>query len=339
MALNQADAEGGKSTIYTIADELGVSASTVSRALSRPEIVRESVRILILDTAARQGFQINRQARGLATGSIGLIGVAVFDIVNPFIPPLIRSIDRAVRQLGHSIVLLDMHSPDGNDPQALQDLSHQVDGLIVSSPHMAEQELLDAVRQVPTALVNHDVGGLASVLCDNGPALHAAADRLAAQGHRKVLCIPGPPHSWAAEQRRSALRAWAAEHTGDIDLIEAEPRKATFESGRRSAPEIIDSGASAVLVFDDLFATGVVSGMAEFGHFPPKHYSLVGCDDVLLATTLTPQLSTIAAPFHELGQLSVQSLMKTMAGETPASLVLQGRFVERGTTGPCSRIG
>ena len=82
-----------KPTIYSIAASVGVSASTVSRAFNRPAMVREELREEILAVARDQGYQTNRAARELVTGTSAFIGVAIVDITNPFIPPLIREIE------------------------------------------------------------------------------------------------------------------------------------------------------------------------------------------------------------------------------------------------------
>src|SRR5690625_5381679 len=77
-----------RATIYSIASTVGVSPSTVSRAFSRPEMVKSELREKILTTARELGYAPNRAARGLATGRTGVIGMLVPDVANPFFPPL-----------------------------------------------------------------------------------------------------------------------------------------------------------------------------------------------------------------------------------------------------------
>src|SRR5690625_1875944 len=94
-------------TIYSIARECGVSASTVSRALSRPEVVNAEVREQIHAAANRLGYQPNKAARGLATGKAGMVGLLVPDITNPFFPPLVRAIQQAASTQDRSVLLMD----------------------------------------------------------------------------------------------------------------------------------------------------------------------------------------------------------------------------------------
>lgn len=320
-------------TIYSIAQELGISASTVSRAFSRPQMVKESVRQRILETAARQGFQVNRTARGLATGKTGLIGVAVRDLTNPFVPPLVRAIDSVARSQDASVLLWDMQVNEPDVGAGLHRLSQQVDGLVVMAPRDQIEQFQEIAADKPMVVINQQIPGIASVCCDNTQALHAAANHLQELGHEQFLVLGGPKNSWAAGMRIAAMDEWAHNRNG-VAMIEGGRWDATFEAGKQSAATVIDSGASAVFTFDDFFACGVVAGLAELGYEVPKDFSVVGCDDVLLARTLTPQLTTLRAPFEEIGQAAMDQLNQVMAGAGGQEVTLVGEFVKRGTTGP-----
>jgi len=322
-----------KPTIYSIAAALGVSASTVSRAFSRPELVRAELRERILSVAKEQGYQTNRAARELVTGTSAFIGIAVVDITNPFIPPLVREIDERIRGLGRSPVLLDLSSAGESAVGELRNLASQVAALVIVAPRMADDELRQAVGAVPTLLVNHRVSGFPSVLCENTAALREAAASLERLGHRRLLVLTGPEGSWAAQQRASALREWA-DQSPEIELMALGPINGAFDAGRSMAPEIISSGATGVLAFDDMLACGVIAGLLDAGHNVPNDYSVIGCDDVLLARTTTPQLSTIAAPVEELGSAVALGLTALLAAEMPDDQVHEGTFLPRGTTAP-----
>src|SRR5699024_1159551 len=90
-----------------IATAVGVSAATVSRAFSRPDMVRSEMREQILKTAQQMGYAPNRAARGLVTGRTGVIGMLVPDVVNPFFPPLIRAVQRAAHDQDAELLLID----------------------------------------------------------------------------------------------------------------------------------------------------------------------------------------------------------------------------------------
>lgn len=325
----------GRATIYSIAAELGISASTVSRAFSRPDLVRDSLREKILAAADQIGYQPSRAARSVATGRTGLIGLLVPDITNPFVPPLVRAIEMAAAERDSGVLLVDARANGAAEPGLVVRLKAQVDGLVVVAPRSAAGDLTAAVGRTPAVVVNRVIRGMASVVCNNTTAIHTAVRALVADGHQVLALLRGPAGAWAARQRAEAVRRAAAD-TG-VDLIEHGPFEAQFDDGREAAADVAASRATAVLAFDDLMACGVIAGLADAGVRVPAAMSVLGCDDVLLARTMTPSLSTITAPIEDLGYHAVNLLDRVLAGEPPRSVQLDGVLALRGTSGKVRR--
>lgn len=318
-----------RATIYSIAKECGVSASTVSRAFSRPEVVNPDVRELIHAKAAEVGYRPNRAARGLASGRTGTIGLLVHDITNPFCPPLVRAVQRAADEAESSVVLVDAHESSAAELRLIKQLKGQVDGLVIASPR-SSAALSDAAEGLPTVVVNRRMRGFPSIVCDNTAALLEAGRHLEELGHRKVALMCGPSTSWAARQRAATVRAWA--QGTRATLVELGSFAASFEGGREAADALVGSGATAAFAFDDLMACGVMGGLADAGIEVPGGCSVVGCDDVLLARAVTPQLTTITAPVDQLGRAAVDALGRCIAGERVRDVRLEGTLTLRGST-------
>jgi LacI family transcriptional regulator len=172
---------------------------------------------------------------------------------------------------------------------------------------------------------------LPSVVCDNTSALQEAAEHLAGEGHSKIALLAGPADAWAATKRVQAVHAWART-ASDVEVIELGPYEAQFADGRHAAAEVVAMGATAVLAFDDLMACGVLAGLADHGKSVPGDISVVGCDDVLIAQTVTPALSTVTAPIHDLGWHAIDLLTKVIGGESVRNVSLRGTLTLRGTT-------
>lgn len=319
-----------KVTIYSIAEELGVSASTVSRALSRPELVKTDVRVRVLDAADRLGFQPNRTARRLATGNTGAIGLLVPDITNPYFPPLVRSIQSAAAD--RTVILIDAEGEVASEAALVTRLKSQVDGILLASPLASDAELREAVGNTPAVVLNREVKGLPSVIGDVTAALHAAGEHLLDLGHRHVALLSGTVGSWAAQERREAIQTWAA--GTDAVLTELGPFDASYDGGRDAARALLATDATAAFAFDDLTACGVVAGLIDAGSRVPEDRSVVGCDDVLLARVLTPTLTTVSTPDAEIGRQSLEALTRIIRGETPTTTRLRATFVPRQSTGP-----
>lgn len=320
-----------RATIYSIAAACGVSASTVSRAFSRPEVVNAAVREQIFRTAAEQGYRMNKAARGLATGRTGMIGLLVPDITNPFFPPLVRAIQQAAAVQDASVMLLDAEESASAELQLIERIKGQVDGLVMASPRSAAV-LKEAVADLPAVVVNRRVRGIPAVICDNTNALREAGAHLEGLGHRRLAMMRGPSASWAARQRAEAIQSWARQ--ADVELVDLGPFAASFDGGREAAVALLDTDCTGAFAFDDLTACGVLAGLAEAGERVPQDRALIGCDDVLLARTVTPQLTTVTAPVDDLGHAAVATLYRRLAGEDVEEVRLQGRLALRASTAP-----
>ncbi|WP_147915934.1 LacI family DNA-binding transcriptional regulator [Ruania zhangjianzhongii] len=319
-----------RATIYSIAAELGISASTVSRAFSRPDLVRDSVRQRILDAADQIGYQPSRAARSVATGRTGLVGLLVPDITNPFVPPLVRAIEMAAAERQAGVLLVDARANGAAEPGLVVQLKAQVDGLVIVSPRASASALSGALGSTAAVVVNRVMRGMASVVCDNTVAIERAVQALVADGHETLALLRGPADAWASKRRAEAFRRAAAD--AGVRLLEHGPFEAQFEDGRAAAEAVAASEASAVLAFDDLMACGVIAGLTDAGLRVPYDVSVLGCDDVLLARTMTPALSTISAPIGGLGERAVELLDEVMAGARIRQERLEGALALRGTT-------
>lgn len=320
-----------RATIYSVAQACGVSASTVSRAFSRPEVVRAEVREQVLKTAQEMGYRTNKAARSLVTGRTGMIGLLVPDITNPFFPPLVRAIQQAAADRDASVMLLDAEESAATEVQLIERIKGQADGLVMASPRSASV-LKDAMAGLPVVAINRRIRGVPAVICDNTNALREAGAHLESLGHRQVALMRGPSASWAARQRADAVQSWAG--AAKVRLVDLGPFAASFQGGREAAGALRQTDCTAAFAFDDLTACGVLAGLADFGERVPQDRALIGCDDVLLARTVTPHLTTVTAPMAELGHAAVDLLYRRIAAEPTEEVRLEGRLALRGSTGP-----
>lgn len=326
-----------RATIYSLAEELGIHPSTVSRAFTRPDLVKDDVRERILAKAVEVDYRPNKAARGLITGRTSMIGLLIPDIANPFFPPLVRAIQQAAAVHDLNVMLLDSEERPSQELDLIRRLRGQIDGLILASPRSNLSKIDEAIGGAPAVVVNRAVKGFSSAVIDNSEALQEAGGHLNDLGHRNVALLRGPAGSWAAGRRARAVRSWAA--SAEANLIELGPFDASFEGGREAAEQLAGMEATAVFAFDDLMACGVVAGLAVRGLQVPRDLSLIGCDDVLLAQTLTPALTTVTAPIQELGQSAVDLLVSAVAGDhsEPQTMTLQGQLTIRASSAKATK--
>jgi DNA-binding LacI/PurR family transcriptional regulator len=315
-------------TILDVAARAGVHAATVSRTLNVPDKVAPTTRRRVEKAVRELGFVPNRAARGLITGRTGNIAVIVPDITNPHFASLVRSLERAAREADLQVLLVDTGEHPDEEVRAAQTMVRDVEGFVVLSPRRLHRAL-ESIEGKPAVFVNRPVQGHASILFRTAPAVADALHHLASLGHRRLAYLGGPPGSWAASERRNAIRRTSpATGMTVVELAVAEP---TFEAAVDVAQRVVDSKASAVMAFNDQMALGVIAGLSARGISIPGDVSVVGFDDVPMAAMVAPPLTTIGTPTGEAGKAAV-----AMLSEEPSRRELFGALVVRHSTGPVS---
>lgn len=319
-------------TISQVAEAAGVSRATVSRAFGRPEMLSVETVRKIRAVAQKLGYSPNHTARALSTGRSSNIALVVPDVANPFFPPLIRAAQEGADAAGFCVFLGNSDENPKREDVLLSRIAGQVDGIVLCSSRLPEARIRAVAAVKPLALVNRDVDGIPRVLIDTAGGVRAAVRHLAELGHERLAYVAGPPASWSNLERKTAARE-AARKAG-MELTVLPTTRPSFEAGRRSAPAIQRSGASAVIAFDDLTAQGVLVGLAELGLAAPADISVVGCDDVL-GHIVMPPLTTVSSRCREAGETAVKILLEMLGdrGVTDVRYVLDTELIVRGTTG------
>src|SRR5699024_10579860 len=222
------------------------------------------------------GYVVNHAARALSTGRFGNIAVIVPDIANPFFPPLVRQVQTLADLAGYAVFLGDSDEIAEREASLISRLSAQVDGFVLAAPRLEASQIRELDKARPIVLVNRDLDGLARVLIDPIGGLDEAVSHLHGLGHRKVVYLSGPRHSWSDQQRRKAL-AHAAEQRG-VEMVTHEVGRPSRTSGRDAVGAVLESGATAVIPFDDIVAQRVLAGRAVRNGGLPATISRSGCD-------------------------------------------------------------
>jgi DNA-binding LacI/PurR family transcriptional regulator len=320
-------------TIRDVARAAGVSAATVSRALTGRELVRPETRERVQRVAGELGYQHNRAARALSAGRTGTIGLIVPDLANPYFPSVIKGMQGRAREADLAVIVADTDEDAQAELTLVRAMSHQVDGIVLASPRMGDNDLRIVSEQVPVVLLNARVGRIGSVTVDNVDGVWQAAVHLVALGHRRIGYVAGPVTSWANRERLRGLRAATA--ASMVELVEFDGVLPRFEGGVASTEQALASGVTAVVAYNDLVALGLLSGLAARGIDVPGRLSVVGIDDIVAASMVHPALTTVALPGQLTGRAGVELLLQLISepGST-ARRELPTKLVVRGSTGP-----
>src|ERR1700737_4581386 len=181
-----------------LARQLKVSTATVSRALSRPEVVAQKTRKGVLGFVARSGYHMNGIARSLRTQSTRTIGVIVSDIRNPFSSAIVKSVEDVARTNGYTVLICNADEDGRNEEVALElFIERQVSGVIHCSAG-ANLDLLRVLLKKVIPLVDLDrqsgLKDVDTVVLDNQLGAALATRHLLELGHKGVAMFSGPKH-------------------------------------------------------------------------------------------------------------------------------------------------
>lgn len=328
-------------TLADVARALGLSASTVSRALSDPSKVNPGTRERVRKAAQEMGYVPNQVARSLTSGRTDLIGLIVPDIANPFFPPIIKAVQARAAYKGKTVLIADVDEHAADELQRARIMHERVDGLIVVSPRTPENKLADLATLQPIVFVNREVPNAASVIIENADGMRDAVEHLTALGHRKIGYLGGPRRSWSNTQRQNAVRKACQDH--GVELIEFGPFEPQIQAGVQAADLVHAAGITAVIAYDDMIALGLMARLNERGVKVGPDISVIGIDDSPMSGMAHPTLTSIHVPGPEAGAAAVDMVLDLADAdadtdaETRAQVVqLETRLVVRGSTGPLS---
>lgn len=336
-------------TVHDVARAAGVSISTVSRALTAPERVAAATRDRVTRAAAELGYRPNVAASGLRMGRTHAVGLLVPDLENPYFASVTKSVQARARAEGYEVFVADSDEDPDVEPELIGALAARTDGLIVASPRSGEAELSAALVGLTAVLASRELPevagsegaaegesearGIPSVAVDDADGAAQVLGHLHALGHRSVGVAAGPPSSWSGRRRLAGLVDAAARW--DLDLVRLGTFQPYFAGGTRAADHAVASGVTAVVAFNDLMALGILSRLRERGVDVPGRMSVVGFDDVQLATLVSPALTTVRAPLARLGRRAVDLLLARLrGGDPPAGVQLPVELMIRGSSGP-----
>ena len=331
--------------ISDVARAAGVSTATVSRALSRPETVAETTRKAVLDAAEATGYRINVAARNLRRQRTGAVMVLVPNLGNPFFSEILAGIETTLSRAGLSVLVADTRQAAGVDP--VLDWLHntRADGIIALDGSLSTQKL-DAVLQAglaPPVVFACEWPGddrFRSVRSANRRGAGLGIDHLVGLGHRRIGHVFGPVGNGLTDARLEGMGAALGAHGLALPDSWRFAGDFTLASGAAAGRQwlALDDRPTAVFCASDLMACGFIAELHGAGFTTPRDVSVVGFDDIDIAASFLPPLTTIRQDRHALGQTAAQVLLsqiETAGDEPPAErvTVIGVELIVRGSTG------
>jgi LacI family transcriptional regulator len=326
-------------TFNDLARELNLSTATISRALSRPEIVAPETRMRVLDAVRRSGYQMHGIARSLRTQSTQTIGIVVSDICNPFFSSIVKAIEDVARTNGYTVVICNADEDGRNEEVALRlFIERQVSGLIRCSAG-ANPSLLKVLHQKSIPLVDLDrqsgIPNIDTVVLDNELGACLATRHLVELGHRQIAIVSGPQHLSNARDRLEGFHKTLKAAHISIPKHYLEFGDFREASGFQAAQRLLSlpDRPTAIFVANNEMMAGTLSAVRQRRVDVPRELSLVGFDDARWAQYLEPPLTVVSQPAELMGQKAAQLVLARLRGSTTAqNIVFEPELIVRRST-------
>jgi DNA-binding LacI/PurR family transcriptional regulator len=324
-------------TLADVAARAGVSKSLVSLVMRDEPGAGAETRRRVLDAADALGYHPDSRARLLRSGRSRLLGV-VFGIQHAFHVDLVTSLYTAARDSGYELALSAV-TPDRDEAEATASLlQDRCEALIMCGPRTPAASLARLATRLPVIVLARSVRGADVIRTADAEGLRQAVDHLAELGHRRIAHIDGGRAPGAADRRAGYREAMNARGLGGH--IQVVTGGLTEDEGANAAHELFehDERPTAVTVFNDRCATGVLDVLLRSGLRVPEDVSVVGYDDSHLARLAHINLTTIAQDTDTMTRLAVARAIDRIDGTEAGrrTLVVPPRLVIRRTTAPAA---
>jgi LacI family transcriptional regulator len=335
-------------TTRDIAERLGLSVSTVGRALADDPRISEETKFRVRQAASDMGYVANRAARMMRGASSNVVGLVIPDIRNSFYATIAHELSKNMEAQGFQLMLSETDDDRMVELRHLRELSaNRVAGVIIvpsSRPHNESVKLLQAVPHIQL-LRKHPSLGSQWFGLDDHETLRLATAHLVGLGHTRIGYVGGPEELPTGAERlrgfRGALRdAGLPDSAGRTEL--GPP--SSVEHGREAARRLLDepSAPTALALGSIQFTLGVLEELSRLGVKVPEELSVVGFGDQPGFSWWGPGLTTIGLPIQEMATGCALWLMRRLTTKprndgaydsvSPGALILRGSTAAPGAT-------
>jgi DNA-binding LacI/PurR family transcriptional regulator len=324
-------------TLDEVALRAGVSRTVASRVINNTRDVSGSAREAVRKAVLELGYVPNPTARALVTAQGGSVLLAVSHddpslFADPFFAHVIVGINAALEKTDLVLMLLLADTERGRERLERVLRSRRADGLMLLALHGEDPLYQLAQRlELPVVLGGRPLHGQppAYVDADNRGGARVATEHLIASGRRRIAAITGRQDMHAGLARHQGYRDAMA--VAGLESSRTEPADFTEAGGVKAMARLLERwpDLDAVFAESDNMAAGALRALRAAGRTVPDDVAVVGFDDLPIAQTTDPSLTTVHQPVQALGREMAKMLIDLMAGEQPSPLLLPTHLVVR----------
>lgn len=300
-----------------VAQEAGVSITTVSNVINRPEVVSEFTRQRVQSVIRMLGYVPNESARQLRAGQSRTLGLMLLDMGNPFFIEMARGAEESARKMGYAVMVCGSGQDSSVEAHYLALFAEmRVHGVLISSADSLGCNL-EILKRSNIPFVRVDQAGpdidACSASVDDIAGGHAAMRHLLEMGHRVIAYAGGPSHLRQIQDRRlGALKAIKEAGLPAHTLRDIQIEGTDVAAGRDVGARILGLGKRPTAIFcaNDLMALGLLQILFAAGIAIPDDISIVGYDDIDFAAAAAVPITSVRQPAASLGARAAQLLFQ-----------------------------
>ena len=326
-------------TLRVIADEAGVSPSTVSRIINGTAKVSERLKVAVQAAITKHDFRPDAAARGLALGRTLTIGVLSQAIDSPFYAEGLRGVEKRLLQAGYAALFMSGNWNRADEDRCLREfIDRGVDGIIMFSGCLSDPAVRRYARRVPIVVTGRSLRGprIFSLPVNDREGARLAVQHLIASGHRRIAFIAGTENHPDGLERLAGYRAALADARIEFDPGLVAEGNWHEDGGFRALNGLLDSGRrfTAVFCVNDQSAHGAYLALFRRGLTIPADVSVVGFDDLPSSSYSLPPLTSVRQSVLELGERSAEAILAILAGRRPRVAPPDIELIVRESTRP-----
>ncbi|MBK8020477.1 MAG: LacI family DNA-binding transcriptional regulator [Chloroflexi bacterium] len=334
-------------TIKEVAAHAGVSVATVSRVVNNNGYVSEDLRQRVLEAMNILDYKPSALARSLRRQESLTVGLLMPGMNQPFFATLAYVIQKTLFASGYRVIICSSEESGEMEAAYVDMLIRQrVDGAIVVPTGHGSETIQPLLAKMPVVLVDRDLPDLevSRILADNFQGGYEAMNHLLLLGHREIALIGSLLHLAAMDQRIAGAKKAYGDTGLPLDSLRVlMAGRSEFDLGYTSALDVLSGSIrpTAVFALTDVIAIGAMHAAAELGLRLPEDLSVIGFDDIPLASYIIPSLTTVAQPIQTMGANAAKLLLqrfKTGRSEPYEKIVHDMRLMIRASTTSLVRL-
>jgi LacI family transcriptional regulator len=325
-------------TLEEVARLAGVSTATVSRVLSKPDVVRSNTKEQVMAAVRQLDYQPDAAARALASGRTHTVGCVIPTLDHAIFARSTQAMQTTLAQAGYQLLVASHEYDPATEFEVVRALQQRgVDSLVlVGTDHAPRLWKALSVWRKPTLLTWSCDPRLPSLGFDNAGAARMATQHLLGLGHRRIGVISGlTAHNDRARSRIDGVRQALTQLKLTLPPSLVTEQAFNLEGGRLGLRKLMSARQPPTAIFcgNDLLAVGALLEAQRMNLKVPEHLSICGIDNLEIAEAINPGLTTVSLPTQDLGRIAAQYMLSAISGEViAAQSLLPFELVVRGST-------